>query len=450
MQNPFQNLFVFNASNDINQNFLKTLETLISFNKENVNHLINIPIERKIYTKFSSFDHSDKIFKQLQSEGKINIKESTQESEPTIEIIQTSHIGDFLIFKLIENLRRLYSANKQAGKTFPKFNKGTSIEELTLQQSLIYDAFQLIKPHIKFDNSLNFFKGSFLGEDKYCNKSDLFFFLSFHENLTTENHEKHLSLFKEFFSEYSLDDKLLVDNLITLSYPNLAQKEMKSNIALLSDSFYEELIQKFSKKDFLKIGALSLDLFIEMAIRKIAAPSEVKTFYFSRLLNNKNYFSEKNFSNAEIEALSDYLADSHECTNLITRNLNSTDNRNNYFVNFCLEIIPALKDEPFLINVLRENFSPGLTQKIIAKYDLSDEFVFNFCSGVLKINGSHQILKNLVLFADDRLSSNSLLNILALDVNLIEHLNSIILKRQLGNELFVNENRKNLVKNIKI
>ena len=115
-----------------------------------------------------------------------------------------------------------------------------------------------------------------------------------------------------------------------------------------------------------------------------------------------------------------------------------------------MEIIPALKDEPFLINVLRENFSPGLTQKIIAKYDLSDEFVFNFCSGVLKINGSHQILKNLVLFADDRLSSNSLLNILALDVNLIEHLNSIILKRQLGNELFVNENRKNLVKNIKI
>ncbi len=450
MQNPFQNLFVFNASNDINDNFFKTLETLISFNKENICHSINAPIERKIYTKFSTFDHSDKLLKQMLSEGKINILEKPEDKDPTLEIIQTSHIGDFLIFKLIENLRRLYSASKQIGNNFSKFNKGNNVEDLTSQQNLIYKCFLLIKPYVEFDNSLNFFKGSFFGEDKYCHKADLFFFLGFHENITKENHKNHLELFKYFFSPQQLDEKFLVDNLINLSYPNLSQNEMKANITLLSDSFYQELVNKFSKRDFMKIGSLSLDLFIEMANRKIESPIEVKTFYFSRLLNNKNYFSEKTFSDEEIRSLKDYLSDSHECTNLIIRNLNSADTRNNYFVNFCLEIIPALKDEPFLINVLRENFSPNLTKKIISKYDLNDEFIFNFASNVLKLNGSHQILKNLVLFADEQLSSNSLLNIISLDVNLIEHLNSLILKRQLSDELNVNQNHKVVTKNIKI
>ena len=448
--NPFQNLFVFNASNDINCNFLKTLETLISFDDSNIDSLINATIERKIYTKISNLDTSSDTYKNMKLEGSINLIEKENQSEANIEITQKSHIGDFLIFKLIENLRRLYSANRHGGKNFSKNNQGNNIEELKEQQNLIYDAFYLIKPHIRFDNSINFFKGSFLGEDKACNKADLFFFLSFHENITKENHPRHIQLFKDFFSSYSLNSKLLADNLINLSYPNHLQKEMKVNISLLDDDFYKELLQKFSKKDFMKIGSLALDLFVNLSTKNIATEKEVKIFYFARLLNNKTYFSEKTFSQSEIEALKNYLSECEECTNLIIRNLNTSDNRNNHFVNFCLEVIPSLKDENFLMSVLKDNFSETLTKKIISKYDLNDDFILKFCSNILKVNGSHQVLKNLVLKAEEQLSSNALLNIISLDVNLIEYLNSIILKRKLGSQLSVNVKIKQSTKNMKI
>ncbi len=448
--NPFQNLFVFNASNDINTNFLKTLETLISFDNSNIDQLINTPIKRKIYTKISNLDVSSNTFKNMKLEGSINLLERENQSEATIEIIQKSHIGDFLIFKLIENLRRLYSAHRHGGRVFSKNNQGNNIEELKEQQNLIYDAFNIIKPYIKFDNSINFFKGSFLGEDKACNKADLFFFLSFHENIIKENHPRHIQLFKDFFSSYSLNSKLLADNLINLSYPNHLQQEMKTSITLLDDNFYRELLNKFSKKDFMKIGSLALDLFVSLSTKNIAAEKEVKTFYFARLLNNKTYFSEKTFLPNEITSLKNYLSDCEECTNLIIRNLNTADNRSNYFINFCLEVIPSLKDENFLINVLKDNFPETLTKKIISKYDFNDDFILRFCTNTLKINGSHQILKNLVIQADEQLSSNALLNIISLDVNLIEQLNSIILKRKLGNQLLVNDNIKNSIKNMKI
>ncbi len=448
--NPFQNLFVFNTSNDINCNFLKTLETLISFDDSNIDTLINATIERRVYTKGTNFDMLSNSLKQMQLEGSVNFIEKHNQSEINLEIIQKSHIGDFLIFKLIENLRRLYSANRQGGRAFQRNNQGNNIKELKEQQNLIYDAFDLIKPHIRFDNSINFFKGSFLGEDKACNKADLFFFLSFHENITKENHPRHIQFFKDFFSSYSLNSKLLADNLINLSYPNHLQKEMKVNISLLDDDFYKELLNKFSKKDFMKIGSLALDLFVSLASKNIATEKETKIFYFARLLNNKTYFSEKTFSQNEIESLKNYLSDCDECTNLIIRNLNTSDNRNNHFVNFCLEVIPSLKDENFLINVLKDNFSETLTKKIISKYDLNDDFILKFCSNILKVNGSHQVLKNLVLKAEEQLSSNALLNIISLDVNLIEHLNSIILKRKLGSQLSVNVKIKQSTKNMKI
>ena len=444
--NPFQNLFIFNASNDINNNFVNTLRMLISFNSEQTSEQINKSIERKIYTTIPKISSQDEMLNKMKIAGYINILEKTNHSEYYLEIKQKSHIGDFLIFKLIENLRRLYSANRNGSRFYSKIHKNNNIQQLEEQQNLIYESFDLIKDKINFDNSINFFKGSFLGENKACHKADLFFFLGFHENLSKENHEKHINLYKIFFGNYNLDSKFLVDNLINLSYPNHLQSVIKKNISFLTEEFYEELINKFSKRDFVKIGSISLDLFIELANKNINANPDIKTFYFARLLHHKNYFIEKRFSKEEINSLKTYLADCQECSNLIIKHLNDLSNQNNQFINFCIEIIPNFIDEKILINILRENFPSSLSQKIISKYEFNEQFLFKVCSNITKLNDSNKLLKNLITFFEEKLTTNSLLNILALDVNLIEHLNPIIMNRKLGEELKINQKTKNLLK----
>lgn len=443
--NPFQNLCVSNGSKDINENFLNTLQTIKEFAGDFIATNINKSIARRVFAKINPLEQHPTYFDEMIRLGQAIEQENTiptkQNGLLQIEFKQEAHLGDFLIFKLIENLRRLYSANRNGGDYYyqrTQEQKEYSINSLNEQQRNIYKCFNEIKDYILFDNKINFFKGSFLGQNKTAHKADLFFFLGFHENILPEHEELHIELFNKFFSTQILDINFLQEELLQVSYPQRKQNHIHKLLSLLPDDIFTLIANKISENHKkIRISSISIDCFFEIAKKKIPIDIDSKKGFILKILANDSFFKTREISQSDIDSFKHYISNIENVEEKILETINRSSGASEEFYLFCAKLLDKINCPNLFINILSNKFTHDVQTELINKYDLTNQdFIFNAARIIVnQKNKNVDLLNKLFSYSEPFIKNETVANIISLDSNLITEIAPIIMKLKLKTNL---------------
>ncbi len=448
--NPFCNLISHNKEKDINESFFNTLEAILHFNAEGSALQINSKTDIEIKSNICQDDALTDFFLKLKEDKKLT-HINTFRNQADYKIVQPVHIGEFLILKLIEKFRRLYSAHRNAGKIH--YSNKESIIDLKKQQDYIYNCLSLIKDLISFDQEDHFFNGSFFGQGKICKSADVFFFLSFHENLTKENEDIHTQLFNYFFSYEKINFNFLIDELMKISYPKDKIPFVKKIISNFPSEFFN-LVEVKITDNKLKVSSFSVDLFFYFVEHNIQINTKQKILFLNKVLLNRGFVNIKNPDDIFVEKLKLYVSDIPKNElNTILLSMMDFSIKDRHSVNkICVELMDNIQSEQVFISVNSNSNMPiEYKNAILSKFNLTDQqFIFNIAKKINNLSPmqSVSLFKTLFMLVDGKIENNTISNILALNYNLIKDLQPIILKQKLQIDLVISDNY--VTKKIKI
>lgn len=286
--NPIINLFKNHINKDIDQNFIDALEAVLfltnatqtdfelTFSHKLANDVVNLESSNekrsgkptiadviKSMNQAQQKKPSNSLWHAVQESDKniFSVKDITQQhhsqEENTVSYKPQQHYvqynpADFLVFKLVENLRRLYSASKaQEREEQEKMNKSPNLnhnsksinhlfghlkqassaqmpmnneKKLIENQSFIYKAFELIMPYTRLSAQPKWFEKAIFGKNIQVSPMELWAYLGLHEFVQPENRKLHNSILEEPIKSHRFSQEMLIS--MSKVIPPFEQKEL--------------------------------------------------------------------------------------------------------------------------------------------------------------------------------------------------------------------------------
>lgn len=469
MTNPFVTLCKTSVEKNIDNNFVQTLDALIFLNGKEVCTKINekfeiellvnvdkridknpwlqekvtnntaVKIEEHIYDSEDDIKYTSFKLSQPHAVYKHQQKYPNSFNKDTYSLQENIHIGSFLINKLSENFRRLYSAHKNGGNV-PK-SLGSTVDSLKEQQNNIYKALEIISPYIKFDNELRTFENIFFGKVRHCSEAQAFYYLAMHEYLQPENEDIHKKLFVQNFNLTDINPTIIQD-VASLSYPKNKNQFIKGMIELLPKEFFEEM-NIYLTSQYRANGSFMADCFIHCVDNDIQLSSKAKLFILKNLLDSYSHWGKQPVEMAQIlvNKIKDYISDvslelSH--SNLINPSLV----HKNCATTMCILLVDKLSDVNIFLASFNQNVEPQQQASVFSKFDFSDQELL--LKIARQINGSSVTYKKekmpqFVSVVGNYMENETLANILALDSSFIEFIQPLYMTKRLEIELAQND-----------
>lgn len=465
--NPFILLCKNSQNKNIDSNFVQTLQALIFLNSENVATLINekyqesftinadsqtsnspwfkkkielkemAPMESHSYS--DAFSLKDSLSNILASRKSTSYGEYNKYGEP-YQVIENFHIGEFLLDKLSENLRRLYSAHRKGGK-LPK-ELGSNISDLNEQQKSIYQSLEIISPYVKFDSQSRIFNKIFFGKVRYCSNAQAFFYMSLHEHLLTENENKHKEILINHFNTSDISS-FMVSDLLQLSYPKNKQSFVKDMIKNLPDDLFESMASRL-KDNSISQGSFMVDVFLHCSQNNIEMSKEKKEILFNLIMHNNGFLHKQpaNMAKIYVSEIKDYISDI-DLSKTQQRSINPMEVHKNCVTDMALMLAKHLTDPNLFWASLQSNIEPSQQLAIMNKYDFSNQDVMFKISQRIASSGSrkNELMQKFVSLVGDQLTNQTLSQILASDFSFIEIIKPLYMTRKLDHDLPVKENQ---------
>lgn len=480
--NPFYLLAQSSEKKDIDSKFVQTLEAMLFLHEDSV-HLINSRYAKDIKVSFDyshgtpewlyekkknnlaqetfedDFSYSDdslgtSLGQLLKNKLQIQSKQNTKKAEHYI-VKEEFNFGEFLLNKLSQNLRRIYSAHRNKGQS--KYgasyvsSSNTPLEQLNEQQNNIYKCFELISPHLKFDDTIRVFDRLFMGVSKNCTDATAFFYMALHEHLLAENEQRHLNIFKQCFDLKNVEPSIVKD-IKNLNYPLNKQKFIQSSLKMLPDDFYISL--NFEECSHGK-GAIIVDILSHCAQQNVPLDKKSKLSLLSSALNPNGFLNKQPAPVGKKLALNiaDYLKDV-EHKEICSRAIAPEHVHKRASCELALELTPQLNMSALAVRALTVKCEPLQQQAILSRYDFSNqEIVLNIAKTITsQVSGEIRkiTIRDFVSHVSNELENSTLGSILALDSDYIEVLKPIYMNRKLNKQLSNKTSSNTLTKKHKV
>lgn len=480
MNNPFITLCRTSAGKNIDANFAKTLEALLFLNSKKVGDIINETYQTEILASVDSktvgsqwfqekiknktaekierqrdyddYENNSFSLRTIQSSLSLKYRKHDQYDREDYTISESIHIGNFLINKLSENFRRMYSFYKNGGKV-PK-ELGSSIESLKEQQNNIYKCLDIVAPHVTFDNHHRTFNNLFFGKTRHCSEAQAFFYLSMHEHLLPQNESIHKKFFSEKFNTEDINPSMIKD-VVLLNYPTNKSKFIKDIISKLPDDFFIDMSVYLTAKTKANSSFMT-DLFLHCVNKNISLPKEQKAIILKNLLDTHGYWAKMPIEMAKpiADEIKDYISDI---------SLKFIDSKIIFpglihkicSVDIALNLVENLNDEDLFYFSLINKMEPQQEATLYSKYDFSNqETLLNIAKKISShsSNSKKSHMNSFISIVGDSLENESISNILSLDFSFMEVIEPLYMTRRIEEELgpSKNENPLNYSKKLKI
>lgn len=461
MSNPFITLCQTSAHKNIDSNFVETLQALMFFNEQNLSEKINERYEVKMLVEIDDNTKNSKwLQEKLEHKNAELVKNQDIErfadslaksfntyhslsysryfdrkisTNDTFEVKEDIHIGEFLLNKLSENFRRLYSAHRKGGVT-PR-SLGSNITNLQEQQKNIYECLELISPNIEFGNEPRIFNNIFFGKVRHCTDAQAFFYLSLHEHLLPDCENKHKQI---MLNNFSLDDvdPIIVKEIDRLSYPQEKSKFINEIIQMLPDDFFKEMALYLTDRSIVT-GTFMADSFLHCAKNNIEITKEHKAIFLSGLLSQYSHWGKQPASMARdiAKQISEYIKDV-PLNKIVSANLSPLLVHKNCAIDLCLLLSEKLTEPDLFLSSLNTNVEPNQKAAIFSKYDFSDqEMLMTIANKISNSGAKKEKMQEFVSIVGDYLENRTIANILALDHSYIEIIKPLYLTRKFQHEL---------------
>lgn len=326
---PLQTLFSNHLYKDIDQNFVDALEAILFLTPPQANEFDNVAtLEQEIKTHKHSSSHDS--VRDIWQQAKNSYYSDPNNDEYTLNDMNTNALGnllkhkifgehlqkqqkevishqygvtDFIIYKLLENVRRLYSAHKKNTPNTQKNgnsqntkgimglnNIGLSIEALQEQTGFIYQVVQMTREHLRFTEKTSHYPRAILGNDVNCSALDIWGYLCFHEQIPASYKALHLEIFKEH-----MDNHVVSKNFLSHFQNLLYQPSQKDMVKLiLNHARVEDVLDVLlNEQGRPKYGwlLLALEHVMEKKVELNLGQKEklLRSIFTSDLLDNKFY-----------------------------------------------------------------------------------------------------------------------------------------------------------------
>jgi hypothetical protein len=450
--NPFIILSQSSEKKNIDKSFVQALQALLFLNKNNLDTLLSEKYNTEITfdidqnalkTKWFTEKLTNKEISPLSSESNnYDPFMSRHNSFRTVvpkgryKSKQGFNIGEFLVSKLSENFRRLYSANRSGGK-MPR-ELGVTPEALLEQQKFIYESLEIIGEHFKFDSEKRIFKNIFFGNSRFLNSSQAFFYLSLHEHLSPDNEDAHLRLLKKSFKIEDIDPSVIKET-ININYPPQKSAFVNKFISHFSEDFFKDIGAYLQKNT--NGGSLICDIFLHCAKNNIEIPYEQKFVILKSILNPGSYLFQQPENRAEsiAKVIKLYIPELNKNLNSITSSpILSGLTQQNCASKISLLITDKLTNPEILWQSMNPNVSTHVQSLILGKYDLSDQSIYIDISKKI-INLPPSLKNNKMIQFLDKFSSHikneTMGIIIAMDFTLMDIIQPLYISRKLNQEL---------------
>ncbi len=438
--NPFEKLCLNHFSEDITDNFVKTLDSIIYFSQETDPSNISKYFK---YTLLCSMDDFDNFEEDFENKYK-NIHFLEKHPNKNLFHFELSiNIFDFLLIKLVENLKRLYSAHHIKGRLTGRQQQSHSISNLNEQQKHIYDCFDLVKHKISFEDDYSIFRHSFFGQTKICKRSEIFLFVGFHQYLLSAHQLKHQEIFNKFFDLSSIDWNFLLPELSKISFPKQSTL-IKTQINSLDSKIFDS-IDDSDAFILIKVSSFTSELFVNFAEKNYKILPQTKFVFFNRALQHKHF--ENILTDKNIHIIKEYLSDIEPdkinklCVDQVLGQV-----KNNNLITLFIHLITKIDDQFVFLQLIKYPQLNSNQYKLLSKYELTEDFVCKIISNLKATGQVSKYLTNIFNLLEDKITPSMICNILATDQNLISEIQPIILKLKLNKEL--HQEKQNLSKNI--
>jgi hypothetical protein len=471
MTNPFVTLCQTSAEKNIDNNFVQTLDALLFLNGKDVVAKINEKFKFELLVNVDKrIDKNPWLQEKIANDTAVKIEENNYDSEDNIKyaglqlaqpqavykhqqkypnsfnkdtynIQEEIHIGSFLINKLSENFRRVYSAHKNGGNV-PKI-LGSTIDSLKEQQKNIYKALEIISPYISFDSKPRTFENIFFGKVRHCSEAQAFYYLAMHEYLQPENEELHKKLFAKNFNVADINPAIIQD-VASLSYPKTKNKFIKSMIELLPKEFFEEM-NIYLTSQYRANGSFMADGFMYCLDNNIQLSSEAKLFILKNLLDSYSHWGKQPVEMAQplVNKIKDYISDvklefSH--SNLINPSLV----HKNCATTMCILLVDKLYDASIFLSSFNQNVEPQQQASVFSKFDFSDQELLLKIARQINSNSAtykKEKMPKFISVVSNYMANETLANILALDSSFIEFIQPLYMTKRLESELAQNDSQ---------
>lgn len=474
MTNPFVTLCRTSAEKNIDNNFVQTLDAMIFLNGKDLAFKINEKFEVDFLINVDKkVDKNPWLREKIDSETAVKIEESNYDADDDIKytgfklaqpaaiykhqqkypnafnkdtysIQEQIHIGSFLINKLSENFRRLYSANKNGGRVPKQY--GSSIDSLKEQQKNIYKSLELISPYINFGNELRTFENIFFGKVRNCSEAQAFYYLAMHEYLQPENEASHKNLFTQNFNVTDINPTIIQD-VASLSYPQSKSKFIGEMIEMLPKQFFEEM-NLYLTSQYRANGSFMADCFMHCIKHDIQLSSEAKTFILKNLLDSYSHWGKLPVEMAQplVNKIKDYVSDislNFSRANLINPSLI----HKNCATTMCILLTEKLKEPEIFLASFNSNVEPQQQASVFSKFDFSDQNLLLRIADRINSNSASYKKEKMPLFISvvgNYMENETLANVLAFDSSFIEFIQPLYMNKRLQSELAENDSEKTL------
>jgi hypothetical protein len=425
--NPFVVLMQHHFQKDIDSNFMETLETLLLLNK-NYAELLSEPyilltekvenidepstttsLGELLKKKLAASNHG--YYTDDDEDIEQDFYRKTESSRKKLNVVQEKnqyYWSDFLIFKLSENLRRLYAFHKNEQKSSSSHSSWKitnkiihtsptigSKENLLKQQKNIYTLFEKFYPYLKFQEDIKVYQKLFLGKDCKCSSQEALFYLSFHDQISPENIPTHIKLFQSF--SLSNTQPHLFNFYNKVSYLDEKRKTIQKILSSFPDQFYINFIQNVLKSKVGSSGSFFFDFIPELAQRNIQLSKEDKKLLLNKILTDQNnlLFHEKHdFADQFYQKIKDYFSDIHLTEDDFFRH--GFSKPQSALTKLILQFIPKFENPKLLItNILpNKDLPPNIKNEILSKYDFNQNLILQCFQTMNPSNkeGIHQFI----------------------------------------------------------
>jgi hypothetical protein len=463
MNNPFVTLCKTSSEKNIDNNFVQTLDAMLFLNSKDIHTKINEKFNYELLINVDKkLDRTPWLQEKIANETAMKIEENTYEddikytgfhlSQPnaiykhqqkypnvfnkdTYNIQENIHIGSFLVNKLSENFRRLYSANKNGGRV-PK-ELGSTLASLKEQQTNIYKSLKLISPYIKFDNELRTFENIFFGKVRHCSEAQAFYYLAMHEYLQPENEITHKELFNKNFHVADINSAIIQD-VASLSYPSKKNDFIQGMIELMPKSFFEEM-NIYLTSQYRANGSFMAGCFMYCVENNIPLSPEAKLFILKNLLEQHSHWGKLPVEMAQplLQKIEAYISDVPlDCAKL--QLINPGLIYKNCAATMSILLTNKLSDPDIFCASLNSNVEPQQQAVVFSKFDFSNqELIFKIARKINSNSTSYKKEKmpQFISIIGDYMENETLANILALDTSYIEFVQPLYMAKRLENEL---------------
>lgn len=425
------------SSKEVNQDFLKSMKTIelltpnknldfkknvsvnssISLGKkffyfENKNNLQNIFAlvkdtyqKNKLATQIADIsDYDSKAFiekevsQELEDIQRVGIRNYHKKVSETIflNVNFQCNFADFLVLKLVQNLKRCYSASAPADKkkSFDFKNK----EHLLSQQDNIIDVLEYVfekDKNLKLSDNHMLFNSVFLNPYFVSTSTNVLFACLTHQDLTEKNAQRLLNLSSRMVN-FSRKKENLTFFLNTgfgdLLYKQEYAKNVMYLLSLMPKGYIQEIMDMKTDRDKFYKGRFHIDLLEHCALNNIALDNDQKMSMVEGVfyqMNNRFFHLKDDEKSSFVSNVSDYFKDfSHPNLSRHLNNIYCSKNKSLAYV--FSSIFKGIESNELLVQIIKDVVNNGFenlneTQK--------------FCLESLSMD-EHQVIKAAKIIAE--------------------------------------------------